>query len=80
MNFYPVFCIVKAISHFEGRTKAEDILKLRRIFGTKWEEWRKLHNKELSGLYSSPSIVMEVVEMAQTCRRYTENRKYILWI
>jgi hypothetical protein len=35
MNFYPVFCIVKAISHFEGRTKAEDILKLRRIFGTK---------------------------------------------
>jgi hypothetical protein len=34
---------------------------LRRIFGPKRDEvtrgWRKLHNKELHGLYSSPSIV-----------------------
>jgi hypothetical protein len=34
---------------------------LRRIFGTKRNEvtggWRKLHNEELHGLYSSPSIV-----------------------
>jgi hypothetical protein len=34
---------------------------LRRIFGTKRDEvtggWRKLHNEELHGLYSSPSIV-----------------------
>jgi hypothetical protein len=34
---------------------------LRRIFGPKWDEvtggWRKLHNEELHGLYSSPSIV-----------------------
>jgi hypothetical protein len=34
---------------------------LRRIFGPKREqvtgEWRKLHNEELHGLYSSPSIV-----------------------
>ena len=34
---------------------------LRRIFGPKrkevtWE-WRKLHNKELNGLYSTPNIV-----------------------
>jgi hypothetical protein len=33
---------------------------LRRIFGTKRDEvtggWRKLHNEELHGLYSSPSI------------------------
>jgi hypothetical protein len=34
---------------------------LRRIFGLKRDEvrgeWRKLHNKELHGLYSSPSII-----------------------
>jgi hypothetical protein len=34
---------------------------LRRIFGLKrdevTEEWRKLHNKELRDLYSSPSII-----------------------
>jgi len=34
---------------------------LRRIFGPKREEvtrkWRKLHNKELNDLYSSPNIV-----------------------
>jgi hypothetical protein len=34
---------------------------LRRIFGPKKDEvtgeWRKLHNKELRDLYSSPSII-----------------------
>jgi hypothetical protein len=34
---------------------------LRRIFGHKRDEvtggWRKVHNKELHGLYSSPSII-----------------------
>jgi hypothetical protein len=34
---------------------------LRRIFGAKRDEvvgeWRKLHNKELSDLYSSPIII-----------------------
>jgi len=33
---------------------------LRRIFGPNWDEvtgkWRKLHNEELNGLYSSPNI------------------------
>jgi hypothetical protein len=37
---------------------------LRKIFGPKRDEvtggWRKLHNKELHGLYSSPSIVMVI--------------------
>jgi hypothetical protein len=35
---------------------------LRRIFGPKRDEvmgeWRKLHNEELRGLYSSPSIII----------------------
>jgi hypothetical protein len=34
---------------------------LKRIFGTKGDEvtggWRKVHNKALHGLYSSPSII-----------------------
>jgi hypothetical protein len=34
---------------------------LRRIFGPKMDEvtggWRKLHNEELHGMYSSPSII-----------------------
>jgi hypothetical protein len=34
---------------------------VRRVFGPKrdevTEEWRKLHNKELHDLYSSPSII-----------------------
>jgi len=37
---------------------------LRRIFGPERDkitgEWRKLHNEELNGLYSSPSIVREI--------------------
>jgi len=37
---------------------------LRRIFGTKRDEvirkWRKLHNEELNGLYSSPNTVREI--------------------
>jgi hypothetical protein len=47
--------------------REEDILRvfenrvLRRIFGPKSDEvtegWRKLHNEELHGLYSSPCIV-----------------------
>jgi hypothetical protein len=34
---------------------------LKRIFGLRWDEvtggWRKMHNKELRDLYSSPRIV-----------------------
>src|SRR5215470_2582028 len=45
------------LSVFENRV-------LRRVFGPKRDEmtgeWRKLHNEELKGLYSSPSIVQVV--------------------
>jgi hypothetical protein len=45
----------------EHRLRVFENRVLRRIFGPKTDEvikgWRKLHNKELHNLYSSPSIV-----------------------
>jgi hypothetical protein len=58
---------------------------LRRIFGPKRDEvaggWRKLHNEELHGLYSSPSIVRVIkarrIRWAGHVARMGEMRKYI---
>jgi hypothetical protein len=44
----------------EHRLRVSENRVLRRIFGPKREEdgsWRKLHNDELHGLYSSPNII-----------------------
>jgi hypothetical protein len=45
----------------EHRLRVFENRVLRRIFGPKNDqvkrEWRKLHNKELCDLYSSPSII-----------------------
>jgi hypothetical protein len=45
----------------EHRLRVFDNRVLRRIFGPERDEvtegWRKLHNEELHGLYSSPSII-----------------------
>jgi hypothetical protein len=45
----------------EHRLRVFENRMLRRIFGPKSDkvtgEWRKLHNKELHDLYSSPSII-----------------------
>jgi hypothetical protein len=45
----------------EHRLRVFENRVLRRIFGPKMDEvtggWRKLHNEELHGFYSSPSIV-----------------------
>jgi hypothetical protein len=45
----------------EHRLRVFENRVLRRLFGRKRDEvtggWRKLHNEELHGLYSSPSIV-----------------------
>jgi hypothetical protein len=45
----------------EHRLRVFENRVLGRIFGPKWDEvtgeWRKLHNKELHDLYSSPSII-----------------------
>ena len=45
----------------ERKPKVFENMVLRRIFGPRrdevTEEWRRLHNEELNGLYSSPNIV-----------------------
>jgi hypothetical protein len=45
----------------ECRLRVFENKVLRRIFGPKRDEvtgeWRRLHNKELYGLYSSPNII-----------------------
>jgi hypothetical protein len=45
----------------EHRLRVFENRVLRRIFGSKRDEvtgeWKKLHNKELRDLYSSPSII-----------------------
>jgi hypothetical protein len=44
---------------------------LRSVFGSKRDEvtgeWRKLHNKQLNNLYSSPSIVRVVKSRRMSC-------------
>jgi hypothetical protein len=59
----------------EHRLRVFEDRVLRRIFGPKRDEvtggWRKLHNEELHGLYSLPSIVRMIkargVEMGGAC-------------
>jgi hypothetical protein len=49
----------------EHRLRVFENRVLRRIFGPKREEdgsWRKLHNDEFHGLYSSPNIVRVIKE------------------
>jgi hypothetical protein len=48
----------------EHRLRVFEYRVLRRIFGPKRDEvtggWRKLHNEELHGMYSSPSIIRAI--------------------
>jgi hypothetical protein len=48
----------------DNRLRVFENRVLRRIFGTKRDEvtggWRKLHNEELHGLYSLPSIIRTI--------------------
>jgi hypothetical protein len=48
----------------ECRLRVFEKKVLRRIFGPRMDEvtreWRKLHNEELNGLYSSPNIVQVI--------------------
>jgi hypothetical protein len=51
------------VTHNKGgyRLRVYENRVMRRIFGSKreevTEEWRRLHNKELYALYSSPNII-----------------------
>ena len=61
----------------ERRLRVSENRMLRRVFGTKreevTEEWRKLHNEELSDLYTLPNICggkIEKNEMAGACGAY----------
>jgi hypothetical protein len=52
---------------------------LRRIFGLRKDEvtgeWRKLRNKELHDLYSSPSIIIRVLKSERGGARSTNGRE-----
>ena len=41
----------------ERKLRVFEHMVLRRIFGPRRDEWRRLHNKKLNDLYSSPNIV-----------------------
>jgi hypothetical protein len=49
---------------------------LRRIFGPKRDEvtreWRRLHDKELTAMYSSPIIIRVIKSRRLTCSMYGE--------
>ena len=59
----------------ERRLRVYENKVLRRIFGPKRDavtgEWRRLNNKELYALYSSPSITRVIkTEMGRACSTY----------
>jgi hypothetical protein len=60
-NILCIFIYIGLTLRVEHRLRVFEIMVLRRIFGPKRDEvtgeWRKLHNKELHDLYSSPSII-----------------------
>jgi hypothetical protein len=62
----------------EHRLRVFENRVLRRIFGPKRDKvtgsWRKLHNEELHGLYSSPSIIRVIKARAGHVARMGEMR------
>jgi hypothetical protein len=73
----------------EHRLRVFENRVLRRIYGPKRDEvtgeWRKLHNKELYSLYSSPEIIRQVksrkMRWARHVARMGEEREvYKVWV
>jgi hypothetical protein len=66
----------------EHRLRVFENRVLRRIFGLKTEEvtgeWRRLHNKELHALYSSPDVYLgdqiKINDMDRACSTYGGRR------
>jgi hypothetical protein len=64
----------------ECTLRAFENMVLRRIFGPKRDnvtgEWRRLHNKEIYALYSSPNIisVIKLRNIFRACSTYGERR------
>ena len=58
----------------ERRLRVFENRVLRRVFGSKRDEvtgeWKKLHNEELSDLYSLPNIVRVVKSRRMICGAY----------
>jgi hypothetical protein len=67
----------------EHRLRVFENRVLRRICGTKRDEvtenWRKLHNKELHNLYSSPDIIRQVkaIEVGGACGTHGTGEKSV---
>jgi hypothetical protein len=61
-NLEIVYC--EGVQQEENKLRVFENRVLRRIFGPKWDGvtggWRKLHNKELHDLCSSPSIIRNI--------------------
>jgi hypothetical protein len=67
----------------EHRLRVFENRVLRRMFGPKRDEvtgeWRKLHNKELHNLYSSPDVVRQVKgnEVGGACGTHRRGEKSV---
>ena len=68
------YFIITIIMREERRLRVFENRVLRRVFGPKRDEvtgeWRKLHNEEISDLYSLPNIVRVVKSRRMRCGAY----------